>query len=249
MKRVFLLLLLLAFIYPVTNAQLWKLRRYEIYGGIGTAQVFGDIGGYSIGENALGLKDLMIKQTRFNLKAGMRYRIQEKFALTFDLDFGLMSASDAKGSNESRGYESSISLFETIFKAEYYFLKNNAESSYRFIKGERMFNSVLARLDGYVYTGLGPAFYSAKPNEALEERDIKNSGVALAIPVGLGFNYLFRPNSMIGLDFGMRYTTSDYIDGYTSQYSSRNDVYYFMTFVFTQKLKTSERGLPSFRKY
>jgi len=248
MKRVFLLLLLFIFIYPVANGQLWKLRRYEIYGGIGTAQVFGDIGGFSIGENALGLKDLMIKQTRFNVKAGLRYRVKEKFALSFDLDYGLMHASDVKGSNESRGYESSISLFEPLLKGEYYFLKNNAENSYRFIKGDRIFNSVIARLDGYVYTGLGAAVFNAKPNEALEERDITNSGVALVIPIGLGFNYLFRPNSMIGLDFGLRYTTSDYIDGYTSQFSSRNDVYYFMTFVYTHKLKTSEKGLPSFRK-
>ncbi|HDZ40470.1 MAG TPA: hypothetical protein ENH59_02155 [Bacteroidetes bacterium] len=248
MKRVFLLLFLFIFMYPVAKGQLWKLRRYEIYGGFGTAQVFGDIGGYSIGENALGLKDLLIKQTRFNMKAGMRYRAKEKFALAFDLNYGLMHTSDVKGSNESRAYESSISLFEPLVKAEYYFLKNNAESSYRFIKGEKKFNSVLARLDGYVYTGLGPAIYKAKPNEALEERDIKNSGVALAIPIGLGLNYLFNPNSLIGFDFGLRYTTSDYIDGYTSQFSSRNDVYYFMTFVYTHKLKTSEKGLPSFRK-
>lgn len=248
MKRVFLLLLLFVFLYPVANGQLWKLRRYEVYGGVGTAQVFGDIGGFTIGENALGFKDLLIKQTRFNLKAGIRYRAQEKLAFTFDLNFGLMSASDAKGSNESRGYESSITLFEPIIKAEYYFLKNNAESSYRFIKGEKTINSVVARLDGYIYAGLGPVIYKATPNEALEERDIKNSGLALAVPIGLGINYLFAPNSLIGFDFGLRYTTSDYIDGYTSQFSRRNDVYYFMTFVYTYKLKTSEKGLPSFRK-
>ena len=68
MKRFFLLLFLFVLLYPVANGQLWKLRRYEIYGGLGTAQIFGDIGGYSIGENAWGLKDLMINQTRINIK-------------------------------------------------------------------------------------------------------------------------------------------------------------------------------------
>lgn len=248
MKRVFLLLLLFIFLYPVANAQLWKLRRYEIYGGIGAAQVFGDIGGFSLGENSLGFKDILIQQTRFNLKAGMRYRIEERIGITFDINFGVMHASDVKGSNETRDYASSITLFEPLVKGEYYFLKNNAESSYRFIKGDKIITSVLAKLDGYIYTGLAPAFYNAKPNDALDQRDIKNSGVALAVPVGLGLNYLIRPNSMIGLDFGLRYTTSDYIDGYTSQYSTHNDVYYFITFVYTHKLKTSERGLPTFRK-
>lgn len=249
MKRFFLLLLLFVLLYPVANGQLWKLRRYEIYGGLGTAQIFGDIGGYSIGENAWGLKDLMINQTRINVKAGMRYRIVERVGVSLDLNYGYMHASDATGSNESRNYESSTSLFESIVKGEYYFLKNNAESSYRFIKGDRMITSLLARLDGYVYTGLGPTFFNVKPNDALEARDMKTSGVALAIPVGLGFNYVFSPNSLIGFDFGIRYTTSDYIDGYTSQYSRRNDVYYFMTFVYTHKLKTSEKGLPTFKKF
>ncbi|MBN1387687.1 MAG: hypothetical protein JW965_04525 [Bacteroidales bacterium] len=248
MKRVFLILFLFAFLYPVASGQLWKLRRYEIYGGIGTAQVFGDIGGFSIGENAWGFKDLMINQTRFNIKAGMRYRIVERVGIAFDLNYGYMHASDIKGSNESRGYESSTSLFESIIKGEYYFLKNNAESSYRFIKGERVITSLIARLDGCIYTGLGPTFFNVRPNDALEDRDMTTSGVALAIPVGLGFNYVFSPNSLIGFDFGLRYTTSDYIDGYTSQYSRRNDVYYFMTFVYTHKLKTSEKGLPTFRK-
>ncbi|MBS0011833.1 MAG: hypothetical protein KFF49_10515 [Bacteroidales bacterium] len=248
MKRLILLILLLIFIYPVTLGQLWKLRRYEIYGGIGTAQVFGDIGGYSIGENALGFKDLMINRTRFNIKAGMRYRAVERVGLSLELNYAYMHASDAKGSNVARGFESGISLFEPLIKAEYYFLKNSAESSYRFIKGDRIFTSLISRLDGYVYTGLAPAVYKVNPNDVLSTRIEKDSGIALAIPLGLGFNYLFMPNSLIGIDFGLRYTTSDYIDGYTSQYSSYNDVYYFMTFVYTQKLKTSERGLPTFRK-
>ncbi len=248
MKRVFLLLFLFILLYPVASGQLWKLRRYEIFGGIGTAQIFGDIGGFTIGENALGFKDLMITQTRFNIKAGMRYRVFEKVGISIDLDYGYMHASDIKGSNIARGFEATTSLFEPIFKGEYYFLKNDAESSYRFIKGDQIISSVLARLDGYVYAGLGPVFYKVKPNDALAERDLKTSGVALTIPVGLGINYVFSPNSMIGFDFGLRYTTSDYIDGYTSQYSRRNDVYYFMTFVYTYKLKTSERGLPTFRK-
>lgn len=44
-----------------------------------------------------------------------------------------------------------------------------------------------------------------------------------------------------------RYTFSDGLDGYTSQYSSSNDVYYFLNFVISCKLKTGENGWPSFR--
>ena len=105
-------------------------------------------------------------------------------------------------------------------------------------------------IPGAVLGGLLAIYiYTRRKNEDfLMWIDLAAPGVALAIPVGLGLNYVFSPNSMIGLDFGLRYTTSDYIDGYTSQFSRRNDVYYFMTFIYTHKLKTTEKGLPTFRK-
>lgn len=248
MKRVFLLFFVLVFLAPLASGQLWKLRRYEVYGGFGTSQVFGDIGGYSPGDNFLGLKDFTISQNRFNIKGGMRYRIKENLAVSFSLNYGYLHSTDEKGSNVERAYESSASLFEPMLTVEYYLLKNDAESSYRFVKGDEVFDSFIARIDAFVYTGLGSAVYKVKPNDKLAAVIEKDSGAALAIPLGFGANYLLSPNSLIGFDLGLRYTSSDYIDGYTSQYSNSNDVYYFMTFVFTKKLKTTEKGLPSFRK-
>ena len=34
------------------------MKRYEVTGGIGTSQFYGDVGGYTNGENAWGLKDI-----------------------------------------------------------------------------------------------------------------------------------------------------------------------------------------------
>ena len=48
----------------------------------------------------------------------------------------------------------------------------------------------------------------------------KKEELALAIPAGLGLNYLISPNPLIGVDIGHRFTITDYLDGYTSQYSS-----------------------------
>lgn len=248
MKRVFLVLFLLVLIYPVASGQLWKLRRYELYGSFGTSQFFCDIGGFSPSENLLGLKDLSINQTRFSLGGGLRYRIYEDFSVKAGIMYGYLHASDVKGSNESREYEVSTSLFEPAITAEYYILKNNAEGSYRFTKGDRAFTSILDKLDLYVYAGVAPIIYSVKPNEKLALVTDETGGVAMAFPAGIGVNYLFSPNLLLGIDIGVRYTTTDYLDGYSSQYSKSNDVYYFMTFVFTRKLKTSEKGLISFRK-
>lgn len=248
MKRVILVIFLVVSMYSVASAQLWKLRRWEVSVGAGTTQFFGDIGGFTPGENAAGFKDLIINQTRFAGSAGIRYRFYENFAVNAGFGFGLIHASDAKGSNVARDMEATTALFEPSLTAEYYFVKNSAESSYRFTKGQQIFASVLAKLDAYAFAGVGPAIYSVKPNENLEPVMEKSGGVAAAFPVGIGANYLVSPNALVGVKIGIRYTTTDYLEGYTSQYSNANDVYYFMTFVFTHKLKTSEKGLPSFRK-
>jgi len=252
MKRVLFAFFTLIILYPAANGQFWKVKRYELYGGLGTSQFFADIGGFTPGENALGFKDIIINQTRFSATAGMRYRIYETFSVKASFSYGMLHASDAKGSNVDRAFESTTSIFEPSVTAEYYFLKNKAEGSYRFSKGQRIFASFFSMFDAYVYAGVAPVFYNVKPNDNLVARNDesgidKYGGVAVAFPVGLGLNYVLSPNVMLGIDLGIRYTTTDYMDGYASQYSNSNDVYYFMTFVFTYKLKTSRSGLPSFR--
>ncbi len=153
-----------------------------------------------------------------------------------------------KGSNVDRDFEASTSVFEPALRGEYYILKNKVESSYRFSKGEEFFGSLIGMLDLYVYAGVSPVFYKVNPNDNLLPFVDKDGGVTVAIPVGVGLNFILSPNILLGADIGHRFTFTDYLDGYTSQYSKYNDRYYFMNFVFTYKLKTSVKGLPSFRK-
>ncbi len=62
------------------------------------------------------------------------------------------------------------------------------------------------------------------------------------IPVGLGSTLVYSPNFNFGVELAGRYSFSDNLDGYTSQYSSANDVYYFFNFTITYKLKTGAKG-------
>jgi hypothetical protein len=66
MKRSFLTILLLTFIVSFTDAQIWKLKRYEVVVGLGPSFFFGDIGGYSQTKNILGIRDITLQQTRFD---------------------------------------------------------------------------------------------------------------------------------------------------------------------------------------
>jgi hypothetical protein len=57
MKRALVVIILFCLMAQISEAQLWKQKRYEAVAGIGTTQFFGDIGGFSKKVNILGIKD------------------------------------------------------------------------------------------------------------------------------------------------------------------------------------------------
>ena len=249
MKRPVVLLILFFMVWGISEAQLWKLKRYEASAGFGPSFFFGDVGGYSIGDNLLGLKDLSVIQTRYDLNFNAKYRIAQPFNVRFSFSTGLLRANDKRGSNEGRNFEASTLYFEPSLIAEYYFLKNKSENSYLFIKsGKKFFKTLISSLDFYLLTGIGGVGYSVSGNAALEKNsNFKSGGFAPVIPVGLGADLIYSPNLNFGIELRGRYALTDYLDGYTSQYSSRNDVYYSLNFTVSYKVRTGKNGLPRFR--
>jgi hypothetical protein len=224
------------------------MKRYEAVLGFGPSFFFGDIGGYSKTKNILGLRDITLLQTRFDFNASLRYRIAQPFNVRLSFTTGLLNATDIRGSNENRSYGASITFIEPAVLAEYFFIKNKAENSYLFSKGKNTgFIGFLKSLDFYALAGIGGIGYSIKPNAALQSHGLNPGGFAGVIPVGLGSTLVYSPNFNFGVELTARYSFSDNLDGYTSQYSSSNDVYYFLNFTITYKLKNGPKGWPSFR--
>lgn len=254
MKRPVIFLLLFLFLYSfkenISDAQLWKMRRVEVSAGLGPSFFFGDIGGFSKSENALGLKDLSFLQTRANLNLSARYRILEDLNLKLSLSGATLRATDVRGSNETRGMEAKIRIFEPALTGEFYFIKNKAEGSYLFSKGQRVgLRRLISFLDFYAFTGFGGAKYSVEGNDKLVSGGMKKGGFTTVIPVGFGSSLIYSPYFNLGVELAGRYSFSDYIDGYSSQYSSSNDVYYFLNFTFTYKMRTNPHGWPTFKDH
>jgi hypothetical protein len=249
MKRPLLILFLLCLVNQLAEAQLWKMKRWEASAGLGPTFFFGDVGGYSNGENILGLKDLSFLQTRFNVDLNVKYRISQSINARFSFSTGLLKATDEHGSNPERGYEASTTFFEPALIGEYYFIKNKAENSYAFLnKGQNFLGTFFKSLDFYIFSGIGGMSYSVKGNDELANSPgFQSGGFTAVIPAGVGTTLIYSPDFNFGVEFGGRYAFSDYLDGYTSQYSSKNDVYYFLNFTVTYKMKTGKNGLPSFR--
>lgn len=258
MKRSYLIIFLLCLLYGLNETQsegqtLWKMRRCEASAGLGPSFFFGDIGGFSKTKNILGLRDMTFLQTRFNMNLNAKFRINQDINARLSLTYGLLHATDNRGSNEGRGFEASISIFEPALIGEYYFIKNQAETSYLFTKRRGTGVTGFFRLlDFYAFTGIGGLSYSINPNDKLRSMQalegFKPGGFTAVIPVGLGSTLVYSPDFNFGVELGARYAFTDNLDGYTSQYSSSNDVYYFFNFTVAYKMKTKANGLPSFRR-
>jgi hypothetical protein len=251
MKRSILIILLTSFLVSTVDAQstgqFWKLKRFEAVAGFGPSFFFGDIGGYSQTKNLLGIRDFSFLQTRFDLNLNVKYRITQNLNARLSLTYGLLHATDIRGSNEGRAFETSMSIFEPALLGEFYFIKNRAENSYLFTKG-RGLQGFFKSLDFYVFSGIGGLSYSVNGNEAMVNRGYNHGGFTAVIPLGLGTTLVYTPDLNFGIEVGGRYSFSDYLDGYSNkQYSRSNDVYYFLNFTITYKMKNGSNGLPSFR--
>ena len=248
MKRSVLLAILFFYLTAqFTEAQLWRYKRWEASAGGGPSFFFGDVGGYSRSDNLLGFRDLTIRQMRFDINANVKYRITRTLNARVSFAGGMLHGIDERGSNEGRDYEATTTIFEPAFILEYYFIKNRSENSYLFLRGRKGLWRLITSLDFYAFAGAGGVSYSVKGNDNLVSRGLPTDGFSMVIPAGIGATLIYTPNINFSLELGRRYAFTDYLDGYTSQFSSANDVYYFLNLLVTYKLKNGPKGWPSFR--
>lgn len=230
---------------PDASGQIWKLRRYEMEGGFGMTNYFGDVGGYSNGENLMGLKDISGKSISGMFNIGMRYKLLETTWVKFNVGLGSLRGSDEGGQNDARGIKFNSFIFEPSLRLEQSIINGRDERSYLMMKG-RGIPSFRNSFGLYIFAGLGGAipFPQAKEDPYNRMTDGKS---AVIFPVGLGMKVALDPNWSVGVDLGWRFSTSDYLDGFSSQYSDHNDVYFLTNVSLIWKLRTSRKNLPIFR--
>ncbi|MDF1560931.1 MAG: DUF6089 family protein [Bacteroidales bacterium] len=266
-KRLILVCMVVLLAAPFVSAQLWKMKRYEATAGLGTSQFYGDIGGFSLGKNAIGFKDITFKQTRFNVNGSFRYYFTDNVAARLSFSYIMLYATDVRGSNELRNYAAVTSLFEPLLVGEYYVVRNRERNSFLFQtyrgRARNRLKDFFRSLDVYAMTGVGGAGFNVHGNDKLEQRwsvnpEQQSHGFIAVIPVGLGVKLAFDPNILLGVELAGRYTFSDFLDGYDPDVplpadpdyrlrSLRNDVYHTFSVTFNYRIKTARNGLPSFR--
>jgi hypothetical protein len=237
MKKTLIIIIELIFLLTAANAQLSNQRKYEFTFGTGLTQFFGDLGGYSNGQNNSGLKDLTFKNTGFNINLNSRYWISGNVAARLSLALGSLHSTDIRGSNENRRYESTTLFFEPAVIGEYYFIRNKGENNCLLmkLKGENP-RSLFSLFNLYAFAGFGGLQYTAMPNDNLQPYLSHTSGFTVVIPGGFGFSMNYSNYVSFGFEFGVRYPFSDNLDGYAPPDSRFNDIYQFLNFTFTYKI-------------
>ena len=248
-RNIFILGLGLLFSVSAGHAQKWKLRRYEAMAGFGTAHYFGDIGGTADESNLFGLKDIELVNTRLSFYLGARYKIRQNMAVKTNFIFGFLSGDDEGSKNNERNFAFSSKIFEPSVQFEYSILSEEQKFRSLAMFNKRGMLNNYSQFNIYGFAGLGAVLSWVTPEKNLVNwYDESLSKTALAMPIGIGVKYVLSSSLSLGFEFGGRLTLTDYLDGYTSDFSRWNDIYYFAVFNAVYRVKTSRKGLPVFGK-
>jgi hypothetical protein len=244
-RQLFFILLLLALTSVSTYAQKWKLRRYEASVSICTSQYYGDIGGSADKNNLFGLKDIQILHTRPSFALGGRYKVSENMAVKMNLIFGIITGNDENSRNNDRNFSFTSTIFEPSLQFEYYIISESKSISSSASFSHRGMINNFGKIYPYVFGGVGGVFFNPKlyKNDVLYIQD-NISKFGIAFPLGIGLKLGLSSKLSCGFEFGRRFTTTDYIDGYASKFSKSNDLYDFGMFSIIYKIPTDRRGYP-----
>lgn len=246
----------LVFIFLISVAQAygqrWKLLRYEAHGGIGFANVMGDIGGSADRDNLYGLKDIHLKGTGPSIYLGTSYKFQSNMNVKFSLFMGTASGSDKGSVNADREFTYNTKTIEPTFQYEYYFIKDTRRGSGAIFSSRGMVTEY-STFSMYVFVGGGVTVSLPKltpKGRALDPRIESSKSFVLApvIPIGLGVKMGLDMRRFIGVEFGRRILFNDYVDGLKTIYSKHNDTYYAGTVFFIYKIKNNRSGKPLLRR-
>ncbi|MEM9835385.1 MAG: DUF6089 family protein [Bacteroidota bacterium] len=207
------------------------------------------LGTSSVGGDMIENDIVFLNQPSFSAGLHLRRRLGNIFALRLHLIYGGIASDDSKSEEAdqaARGFNSSTNFFEPGLVLEIEPL-----ASKRF----GLDNTFKKILSPYVYGGIGYSFisdfepdFNGRSNAGTMTDLANNDFNTFVIPLGLGVRYYVSPKTSLGLDFGVRVTGTDYIDGVSEAANpDENDVYTTvgLTASFSLGKKDSDKdGIP-----
>jgi hypothetical protein len=219
MRKIVILLALLSAPY-FGHAQ----YRWDFGGGVGVSNYLGDIGGKDKTRRDF-IYDLKVQKTRNTETFFARYKFRPAISFKTSLTHVTIEGDDSLSTNPARNQRNLSfrnNMFELTETVEYYFYKSSNVSGRPGLRGSRK------KVDfrSYLFVGVGLLYSNPKAElngsmvalQPLQTEGVKYSRFVPVVPVGLGLSYTINRNHRIGLEFGWRWTFSDYLDDISTVY-------------------------------
>ena len=242
MKKQVLFLLMWIALPAMVHAQSvnWKTYRQELSFGLGASNFLGELGGANqVGSD--GLRDLEFSLTRPTVAIGYRYHISPYFAAKANLIYGRVNGDDELTEEifrKNRNLHFRSPIVELSAQFEFYPFQEKSGHLYRFkgVRGQRA-----THLSPYLFAGIGGFWFNPHAQAAdgnwyalqplgTEGQNVPGSGrspykqISVALPVGVGLKYSLTKQLSFGLELGMRYTMTDYIDDVSLDYWDTDEI-------------------------
>lgn len=214
----------------------WKKNRFELTAGAGPCLFLGDLGGSDQGAQPL-FFDFDPPSTRYSLSAGARYFIFPYHAIRGLVSYARISGADSLTAYPSRRFRN-ISFKSPIMEVSAIYELHFMKPEVIHFAGART-TSVFkgSRLGSYGYAGLSLFYFNPKSKfngewYALAPLNTEGQGLpggpkdysrlGVAIPMGWGSYILLNHNYKLGIDIGVRWTFTDYMDDASGYYYDNN---------------------------
>ena len=228
MRKLFLSSLLILLIPITLKAQ----RRYgqiekssvstgAIFFSIGPEYCFADTKKSPFSQNVLNNKDFSV---------GFKVKYPNNFGYKALINYTTVTGSD--GYTEVRNYSFSTKIWQMSIQGEYTFNLG------------QLFGHSSSPNSIYLFLGIGMLNSNADLNYSQRiDYDYKTNqdneiGTSAIIPYGIGYQHDFNNNFVLGVEYNLRYSFSDYLDGFKPPYpdSKSNDVLQGFSLTLSYKL-------------
>ena len=236
-KHIFSLILLISLGFSGFS-QKWKYYRHEVSAVVGGTNFLGELGGNDELTPKFYHSDFDFKATRPSFGLGYGFKIHKKMNLRLNLLYAYVSGDDQYTENIYRAVRN-LSFRSTIYEGsiqyEYYWLKEKPGASY--YKPKCIKSPFFSNVAGYFYAVGGGIYFNPQAQYNGSWVDLAplntegqglpdgNGGTipdydqyTLVAGGGAGFKYFFSKQLAISVEYGSRFTFSDYIDDVSTVY-------------------------------
>lgn len=237
--KVLLVLFSLFFVLGVDAQTRWKRYRWEAMGGIGATNFLGELGGADqIGTDYF--KDLELATTRPSLFGGLRYKITPQTAVKATLSWGMVAGDDALTTEihrSNRNLHFSSHIVELAATYEFYLKKERRGHRFK-LRGVKGIKS--QGIYPYGFFGIGGFFFNPRAKDqsgtwtSLHRFGTEGQRIGatrstysrfqIAIPLGIGLKWAVDRRWLVGIEYGIRKTFTDYIDDVSSTYYPNDEI-------------------------